>query len=261
MPLPEMIIFDYGQTLINEKPFDSVKGTKAVLEQCACQPVQVTAETVQKLADEMTGEIGHYVGTTHSDILFEVHNHKFQNYLYEFFGIKMKESPNIVEQVFWDNASEFQPTDGILDILSFLEEKNIRTGIISNISFSGDTLARRVRQWFPQTRFEFIIASSEYVFRKPHQKIFEIALRKADLDANKVWYCGDNPVCDVEGSAAAGLTPIWYKGALRHDYAEPQCEHMQINQWPDLISMLADVLSGKNSPEHSNCYIKGKNQP
>ena len=27
-----MILFDYGQTLINEKPFDGVKGTEAVLK-------------------------------------------------------------------------------------------------------------------------------------------------------------------------------------------------------------------------------------
>lgn len=31
----KMIIFDYGQTLVNEKPFDGLKGTKAVLEKAA----------------------------------------------------------------------------------------------------------------------------------------------------------------------------------------------------------------------------------
>ena len=31
MNRPKMIIFDYGQTLVTEKPFDGLKGTRAVL--------------------------------------------------------------------------------------------------------------------------------------------------------------------------------------------------------------------------------------
>ena len=32
MKLPEMILFDYGQTLVNEQKFDGIKGTEAVLK-------------------------------------------------------------------------------------------------------------------------------------------------------------------------------------------------------------------------------------
>ena len=32
MTKPKMILFDYGQTLVNEKAFDGVKGTEAVLK-------------------------------------------------------------------------------------------------------------------------------------------------------------------------------------------------------------------------------------
>lgn len=31
MKKPKMILFDYGQTLVNEQAFDGVKGTEAVL--------------------------------------------------------------------------------------------------------------------------------------------------------------------------------------------------------------------------------------
>jgi len=34
MTKPKMIIFDYGQTLVQEKGFDGVAGTKVVLERC-----------------------------------------------------------------------------------------------------------------------------------------------------------------------------------------------------------------------------------
>lgn len=256
MPVPEMIIFDYGQTLINEKLFDGVKGTKAVLEQCAAQPVRVSARTIQQLADEISSEIGHYAGATHSDILFEVHNHKFQNYLYQYFDVEITQGPDIVEQVFWDNASDFKPTEGISELLAFLESENIRLAIISNISFSGQTLTRRVRQWFPETGFEFILASSEYVFRKPHPRIFDFALRKAGLAAEKVWFCGDNPVCDIEGSAAAGMTPVWYTGALRYEYNRPACGHLKIDNWPHLAALLKDIKYGGKDAASSPYYVK-----
>lgn len=32
MKLPKMVLFDYGQTLINEQKFNPVKGTEAVLK-------------------------------------------------------------------------------------------------------------------------------------------------------------------------------------------------------------------------------------
>ncbi|HEX3044622.1 MAG TPA: HAD family hydrolase, partial [Bacillota bacterium] len=69
-------------------------------------------------------------------------------------------------------------------------------------------------QFIPSQQFEFIIASSEYVFRKPHKRIFELALQKANLKPCEVWYCGDNAVCDVDGAADCGIFAVWYKGAI-----------------------------------------------
>lgn len=34
-PKPKMVLFDYGQTLVDEKPFDSLAGTKALLKHAA----------------------------------------------------------------------------------------------------------------------------------------------------------------------------------------------------------------------------------
>lgn len=43
---PKMIIFDYGQTLINEKRFDGLKGTRAVLQEAARNPNNISAEEI-----------------------------------------------------------------------------------------------------------------------------------------------------------------------------------------------------------------------
>jgi len=57
-------------------------------------------------------------------------------------------------------------------------------------------LTNRINEFLPNNNFEFIIATSEYIFRKPHKRIYELALKKANLEAKDVWYCGDNAVCD-----------------------------------------------------------------
>lgn len=65
----------------------------------------------------------------------------------------------------------------------------------------------------PTNHFEFVIASSEYLYRKPNRRIFELALEKAELSASEVWYIGDQYECDIVGARNAGLFPVWYIGA------------------------------------------------
>ncbi len=43
---PKMILFDYGQTLVNEVAFDGVKGTEAVLKYAVKNKYNKTAEEV-----------------------------------------------------------------------------------------------------------------------------------------------------------------------------------------------------------------------
>ena len=100
---PKMIIFDYGQTLIQEERFDGIAGTKAVLEKCVENPNGITAEEVQEFANELNKDIGRYDPETRSSFLLEVHNHPFQNYLYDYFGLKRITSPLELETVFWDS--------------------------------------------------------------------------------------------------------------------------------------------------------------
>ncbi|MCM0650047.1 HAD family hydrolase [Clostridium swellfunianum] len=239
MNKPKMVIFDYGQTLVNEKVFDTLKGTKAVLSVAANNPNNVSAEEVQALANQLSQEIGRYGVEFQKQTFLEVHNHFFQNYLYEYFGIQFTKSAAEIERIFQNAACIAESTKNIESFLQFLEDVNIRTSVISNISFSGDLLKERINYFIPSHKFEFIIASSEYVFRKPHKRIFELALRKAKLDASDVWYCGDNAVFDVDGAANCGLLPVWYKGAIeKSNKYIPKNKCLIIDDWNELIDKL-----------------------
>lgn len=241
MNKPKMICFDYGQTLISEDSFNGIAGTRAVLEQCVHNPSNITAEEIQSLANELNKDIGRFNPETQHLVLLEVHNHPFQNYLYDYFQIKPIVSPLELETVFWDNAAPAKPTNGIINLLLKLEELKIRTGVISNIGMSGTALKNRIERLLPHNHFEFIIASSEYVFRKPHKRIFEIALKKSCLQPKDMWYCGDNINCDIEGARSCGITPIWYTGAINKKLQTVPVACLEINDWKELSNYLCEL--------------------
>lgn len=161
----------------------------------------------------------------------------FTKYLYESLGIKIELSSEDMDRVFWNAAAPGIPTEGIVEFLQYLKGQNIRTGVISNISYCGKIVEERINSLIPDNEFEFIIATSEYMFRKPNKRIFQLALEKADLLAEEVWYVGDQFECDVMGSRNAGLQPIWYIGAM--DLANEKKEGVvTVESWTALRGLM-----------------------
>ena len=55
---PDMILFDYGKTLVNEVGFDPINGNKALLLHAVKNPDGLDADGVQQFADEINRVIG-----------------------------------------------------------------------------------------------------------------------------------------------------------------------------------------------------------
>jgi len=247
MRKPKMILFDYGQTLANEKKFDGIAGTRAVLQYATNNKYNHTAEDVQAAADAINAELGRFDPKRRHLVQLEVPNHMFTAYLYQSMGIEIPLSHQDIDRVFWRAASPGVPTDGIEDFLAFLKDRNIRTGVISNITYCGEVVEERINDLLPEHSFEFMIATSEYMFRKPNKRIFELALEKAGLQPEDVWYIGDNYLCDVVGARNAGIFPVWYIGAT----SDPQGEKdvLTVSNWRELqqhIEMLTDTSDSIN---------------
>lgn len=238
MNKPKMILFDYGQTLINESIFNGLVGQRALLNRAVKNGSGATAEDIHNFVEELEQEIGRYNPNTVESYKYEIHNFNFQRYINEYFELEFDMEPWEIEKIFWDNASPATATEGIEELLEYLAINNIRTGVISNISFGEHSLKERINELIPTNYFEFIMATSDYVFRKPSKYIFQFALKKAGLKPEEVWYCGDNPICDVDGSVNAGMTGVWYTGAVRHKNATPKSHHIHIENWKELIHIL-----------------------
>lgn len=237
MEMPKMVLFDYGQTLIAEPKFDGIKGTGAVLQYATKNKYHLSAEQVQAKANEINRELGRFDPEKRHLFQIEVPNTMFTPYLYESQGIEIALSNSEIDTVFWDAAAPGVATQGIKDFLEYLKRKGIRTGVISNIVYDSSVVAERINRLLPENTFEFIITSSNFMFRKPNKRIFDLALEKAELQSDEVWYIGDQYECDVKGSLNAGLFPVWYTGAIDLPYEEDK-NILTVGNWDELARQM-----------------------
>lgn len=234
--IPKMLLLDYGQTLVDETSFNGIAGMSAIMKYAIENKYHRTPEQVQEEAEVINGEIGRFSASGAQLLQIEIPNNIFVAYLYESLGIRLSIPYSEIDTIFWDAASPGRATKGVAEFLEFLRQKHIRTGVISNIPYSGQAVERRIRETVPGHTFEFIITSSEYCFRKPNKRIFQLALEKAGLQAEDVWYIGDNYECDVVGARKAGIFPVWFIGAVKQ--YEAREDVLTVSQWSELQKLL-----------------------
>ena len=234
---PKMILFDYGQTIISQDRFDGVKGTAAVMEHAVENRRGLTPEQVQNEADTINRELKRFDPASRARNTVEIPNHMFTAYLYESLGIKLDLTAEEIDRIFWDAASPGKPTEGMPEFLDYLWEAGIQTAVLSNIVYAGSVVSERINRLLPANHFEFILATSEYLFRKPNPRIFRFALEKAGLSPEDVWYIGDDYACDVEGARNVGIFPVWYQGAIDFEQADHK-DVLKVSAWSELRKIL-----------------------
>lgn len=240
MTLPKMIIFDYGHTLLYEPAWDSLRGNAELLKYAIKNESHYTADEIQKCAEMVFDQNWEHI----RELGYDISGQNGDRFLYEFLGIEFSLSPREMETIFWNGASMGAIMPNADKMLDYINKKGIRSAVISNLLWSGEALTERLNRLLPNNRFEFVITSSDYLFRKPNRLLFELALRKARLYAKDVWYCGDNPQADVEGSAQVGIFPVWYDNDTERNYKNrldesvPQSEHLHIHEWDEMIEKL-----------------------
>ena len=234
---PSMILFDYGLTLIQEPDFDPLRGDRALLPYITKNKNGISVEEISAFARRafLEAEPARAAG-------FEVHEHMLLRLLNDSLGLEYSITIEEQERIFWENASTFVPMPNIEQLLDYLNIVGIRTAVVSNISFSGKALKRRIDAALPRNRFEFVIASSDYGVRKPSPRIFQVALQKAGVLPEDAWFCGDNFDADITGAAKAGIFPVWYRGGSESKSVDDEkngvTDLLMIHDWQELIEKL-----------------------
>ena len=238
MQTPKMILFDYGHTLCHEYNTDFLRGERTVFQHVTNNPHGVTPEEACALGTELFAgaEAARKAG-------YEVHEWPLLRLKYEALGLAFDVPMSELEIILADAAAPDMLMPGVREMLADLRRRSIRTGVISNLGWSGNALTARLRKMLPEHGFEFVIASSEYALRKPHPLLFRVALERAELPASQVWYIGDSIAADVTGAKNAGLTPVLYNdetvpNPFKRKDAGLTADCPVIRHWGDLAGLL-----------------------
>ncbi|RPI90941.1 MAG: HAD family hydrolase [Chloroflexi bacterium] len=132
--------------------------------------------------------------------------------------------------------------DDTLPTLMKLEADGYRLGLISNAGDDQD-VQQLVRRFDVAQYFDFVLTSAACSYRKPHPRIFELALSN--------WYCppseavmvGDNLDADIRGAKNAGLYAVWISRRAGHQSkdplpVEPDASLSTLSELPALLDRL-----------------------
>jgi len=92
--------------------------------------------------------------------------------------------------------------------LASLRENGYRLGLISNASDEDSTQAL-VDQGGLRPFFDFILTSAACGWRKPHPRIFQIALNHFKIQPEQAIMVGDTLEADIAGANNLGIYSIW----------------------------------------------------
>jgi putative hydrolase of the HAD superfamily len=127
---------------------------------------------------------------------------------------------------------------GLIEMLEFLKEMNLKIGIISNgygRFQMNNIIGLKIKHYFDE-----ILISEFEGLRKPDIAIFERALSRLGLEPNESIFVGDHPQNDVEASIKAGMTAIWKED---HFYERPASAYKSINELIEIKKVITEMIN------------------
>lgn len=129
-----------------------------------------------------------------------------------------------------------------LPTLQKLEADGYRMGLISNAGDDQD-VQQLARRFGIDPFFDFILTSAACSYRKPHRRIFELALSNWYFLPSEAVMVGDNLDADVRGAKSVGLFAIWISRRAgerteEHLSIEPDASIAALSELPAVLDRL-----------------------
>lgn len=228
--MPCGILFDFGETVMRTISEDPMAGNARMLE-FAENPNGLTVEQIQECSDEIEGD----VVRRKVESMIEFGFQSFQRVLFDTLGLSFTIGAAELEQEFWRAAVKSEPAEGIHEVLQTLARFGVEAGVVSNCVYSGKVLEEELAAHGLLRSFKFVISSIDYGYRKPHSRIFDVAVKKLCLPISDVWFVGDRIERDVVGARDAGLLPVWYN-CRGQNSSQENC--MTVRTWEEFRKII-----------------------
>jgi putative hydrolase of the HAD superfamily len=128
---------------------------------------------------------------------------------------------------------------GTVEMMEMVRERGYSIGLVSDVAWGlPSDYPQRDMEFFDLTEyFDDMVFSTDVGLRKPHPKMFKIALSNLGADAGRSIFVGNSLQCDVKGALGVGMTAVLKKS----DYYQPDDDIVpdaKVDQWPDLAAIL-----------------------
>jgi putative hydrolase of the HAD superfamily len=110
-------------------------------------------------------------------------------------------------------------------------------GLVSNTFVPGQTLDRHLAESKLLDLLPVRIYSCDAIHRKPSPEIFQLALRRTQLEPGQTMFVGDSLEADIEGANLAGMISVLKDPQDRHRHSRIQPRHRirRLSELRDLV--------------------------
>lgn len=204
------VLFDLGGTLMYERAtWEAItaRADEALTNYLRSEGLELNLSTFPR---EFRKRLSMYFKQREKDLLETTYSFVLRDVLSDKGYGEISESiiRNSLDQLFAITQTNWVLESDTVPTLQKLEADGYRLGLISNAGDDQDVqqLARRfgITQYF-----DFILTSAACSYRKPHKRIFEIALSNWYFLPSEAVMVGDNLDADIRGAQSVGLFAVW----------------------------------------------------
>lgn len=133
---------------------------------------------------------------------------------------------------YWNTFLEnMKPFDGVLEFIQKLKSAGKKISICTDMT--AHIQYRKIERLGLKNFIDCMVTSEETGLEKPSPVMFNLALKKLNVSADKAAYFGDSLERDIEGSAKVGIKPFWYIDSREVEETKIDC--VKIRSYREII--------------------------
>jgi putative hydrolase of the HAD superfamily len=203
---PRGLLFDYGDTLVEEVGVDIPAGNAWLFAQASHRPAGVTLDDVLARARMITTDVASLREQVHLEIAWPT----LTRLIHDYFGVRFDRPMPELELGFWKASVHTRVMPGAQAALAQLHRAGLPMAVVSNTTFGEPVIRYELDRHGLSDHLAFVMVSSDYSIRKPNPLLFELAAARLGVPASEIWFVGDRLDTDMSGAKSAGMTAVWF---------------------------------------------------
>ncbi len=241
-PFIRAVLFDLGGTLMYAKgawPPILARAAQALADALRAQGLDVDCEIIHH---EFKGRLNEYYTRRDQDLFETTYTSVLRGLLADkgYTDAPSKILRGALDAMYAVTQSNWALADDAVSTLKTLQARGYRLGIVSNAGDNKDVF-QLVNKFGIEFYFDFILTSAACSYRKPHPRIFEVALAHWKIPPREAAMVGDTLEADIAGANKLGIYSIWIsrrtdppksaQGGIR-----PRATISALRELPDLLA-------------------------